>query len=209
MPIDVNLYVEQIQGRSLVEVLLRGHLWVEKHLNVLLEAELSRPKALKLDRMAFSQKTNLADAMGMLSRQEVETLRTLNAMRNRLAHDLYGEPSEEDVSRLEACVPDSQRGLSHKLLEVMGQEDASDQETVICRRLSAVILALLTEMEQHSQWHAYWREHRSAMEAYRLMVAISERMGATPESEDEYRRAVGIPAPPTPADAIRHQSTEA
>ena len=201
VPIDLNLYLEHTQGRSLVEVLLRGHLWVEQHLVALLETELKRPEALNLDRMAFAQKVNLADALGMVTPDDAGTLRILNGMRNRLAHDLTGQPTEEDVARLESSVSESQRGLANKLLPLMAQAPGLP-EARLCRRLSAVLLALLTEMEQHRQRHAYWREHRSAMEGYRTMVAIMENLGATPETEEEYRKALSIPEPPTPADAI-------
>jgi len=70
------------------------------------------------------------------------------------------------------------------------------------RHAQVLILAVVTEVEQHSLWHAYWREHRDAMEGYRTMVAIMERIGATPETEEEYRAALGIPDPPTGRDAI-------
>lgn len=204
MPIDLNLYLSHTNGRSIVEVLLRGHLWVEKHLIALLESELSRPEKLDLDRMTFSQKVKLADALGMLRPDEVGAIRALNGMRNKLAHDLSGSPSREDVTRFGQAMPESQRELAAKLLAVMPVEEveSGDKDHELGRELATAVLALLTELEQHSQWHAYWREHRDAMEGYKTMVAIMKRLGATPETEDEYRQALGIPAPPTPRDAI-------
>lgn len=203
MPIDVDLYISHTRGRSIVEVLLRGHLWVEKHLISLLEAELRRPEALDLDRMTFSQKVKLATALGMLHPDEAGAIRILNGMRNRLAHDLSGVPSEEDVARLQRALPKSQRELAAKLLAIMeDEEEGADPEQDLPRELAAAVLAQLTELEQHSQWHAYWRKHREAMEGYRTMVVIMKRLGATPETEEEYRKALGIPEPPTPRDAI-------
>ena len=204
MPIDLNLYLSHTNRRSIVEVLLRGHLWVEKHLIALLESELSKPERLDLDRMTFSQTVKLADALGMLHADEVGAIRILNGMRNKLAHDLSGSPSRDDVARFGQAMPKSQRELAAKLLAVLPDEEpeSGDEDHELARELAAAVLALLTELEQHSQWHAYWREHRNAMEGYKTMVTIMSRLGATPETEDEYRQALGIPAPPTPRDAI-------
>lgn len=203
MPIDVDLYQEHTRGRGLVEVLLRGHLWAEKHLISLIEADTRHPDALELDRMTFFRKMKLAEGLGLLAHNEVESLTTLNSMRNRLAHDLAGHPMATDIETLESKMSQSQIGLADKLMPFYdeGDEDASP-EVALSRRLAVLILALITEMEQHSMWHAYWREHRDAMEGYRTMVAIMERIGATPETEDQYRAALGIPDPPTSRDAI-------
>lgn len=204
VPIDLNLYLSHTHGRSLVEVLLRGHLWVEKHLIGLLESELRRPEKLDLDRMTFSQKVKLADALGMLHPDEVGAIRMLNGMRNKLAHNLAGSPSADDVARLREAMPESQRYLTEKLLAVQqaDQHEGDDEDQKLARELAGAVLALLTELEQHSQRHAYWREHRDAMEGYRMMVAIMKQLGAAPETEEEYRAALGIPAPPTGRDAI-------
>lgn len=114
MPIDLSLYLAHTEGRGLVEVLLRGHLWVEKHLISLLEAELARPEALDLDRVSFAQKVKLADALGMLTPDEEGLLRKLNQARNLLAHDLRGHPTVEVIADLERSAPKSQRSLSRK-----------------------------------------------------------------------------------------------
>lgn len=207
MPIEIDLFLDHTRGRSVVEVLLRGHLWVEKHLISLLEADLEKPEALDLDRMTFSQKTKLADAFGLLHPDEVGTIRILNAMRNRLAHDLSGAPSDGDVARLEQAQTASQRALAEKLLTIMIEDGPNDPEHESARRLSAAVLALLTELEQHGQRHAYWRQHRTALEGYAVIVAMSKQIGMTPKTEVEYRQALGIPDPPTASDAIIRRST--
>lgn len=191
------------EGRSLVEVLLRGHLWVETHLVGLLESELANPDALNLDRMAFAQKVSLANALGLLSPDEVATMKVLNRMRNRLAHNLGGEPTEEAIAELEAAAPESQQGLTAKLLERVPVEipgNRSEQEIALCRRLSFVVLALLAEMEMHSQHHAWWKEHRDALEGYRTMCLVLKKLGQEPETFPEYCKAVGIPEPPKNTD---------
>lgn len=87
-----------------------------------------------------------------------------------------------------------------------GHRPPPEGEALLAQRLAVVVLALLTEMEQHSQRHAYWKQHNLAMEGYRIMVAMFKRIGREPESIEEYRRAVGIPDPPTPGDAIIYKT---
>lgn len=208
MPIDVSMYLKHTKGRGLVEVLLRGHLWIEKHLTSLLEADLKKPEVLRLDRMPFSQKAKLAEALGLLSPGEGGALQLLNTMRNRLAHNLSGHPSERDIANLESSMTRSQLGLAAKIAPYYEGADEVDPEPDVrlARRLAALLLAFLTEVEQHSLWHTYWRKHQEAMQGYRLMVAVLEELGAKPQTWDDYRAALGIPDPPTGRDAILKQS---
>lgn len=196
MPIDLDLYSEHMRGRGIVEVLLRGHLWVEQFLMALIEAEVANPAPLSMDRMTFANKLNLAEALGLLSSGDAKTIRILNKMRNRLAHDLEGEPGQEELSALEASLSDSQKSLAGKLSqtdEYVGSP--ADLEHVV--RLAMSILALITEIEYHRQAHVYWREHREAIDAHKMLVAIQKQIGATePMSWDEWRGRVGIPERP-------------
>ena len=72
-PIDVELFMEHTRKRSIVEVLLRGHLWLENALIELIEAEVANPVPLKLDRMTFANKANLAEALGLLGSTDAGT----------------------------------------------------------------------------------------------------------------------------------------
>lgn len=78
MPIDLDLYTEHMRGKGIVEVLLRGHLWVEQFLIALIEAEVANPEPLNMDRMTFASKLNLAEALGLLSSGDAKTIRILN-----------------------------------------------------------------------------------------------------------------------------------
>lgn len=192
MPIDLDLFMSHMRGRGLVEVFLRGHLWVEKFLDDLLEAVLADPAANQLDRMSFSQKVGLAQALGTVAPAEAAPLRMMNKARNRLAHDLAGDASTKDLAALE----DSLSGLQKKLFDT---QLARHPEAGEIRRLEFVVHSILLTLESHRQNHVYERENSTAISTYRLIRALEERSGRTP-NEEEFMRRYGVPDPPSPPD---------
>lgn len=93
-------FFNDIGEASLLEVVLRGHLWVESELLRSLEAALPFPNRIDLDRMAFGTKVDLLAAQGLMRQDERPGFRRLNAMRNRMAHHLGQDLAEADQSDL-------------------------------------------------------------------------------------------------------------
>lgn len=196
-PIDLELFKEHTRGRSMVEVLLRGHLWLENALIDLIEAEVRNAKPLNTERMSFANKVNLAESLGLLGSSDAKTLRKVNGIRNRLAHDLHGEPTIDDIAILEEGLSQRQRELSESLLDSNEFHDPpSDPDHVV--RLSVAVLALLVEIEWHRQQHKYWKENRQAIEAYRLVVEASKKLGREPTTWDQWRATLNVPEAPSP-----------
>lgn len=89
-----------------LEVLIRGHLWVEATMSGLLSRSLEKPEALDDARLSFSQTLALCDAMGLIPSDLIPVLRRLNKLRNRVAHNLDAELAESDQRELVAlCSP--------------------------------------------------------------------------------------------------------
>lgn len=164
MPIDLDLFMTHMRGRGIVEVFLRGHLWLEKFLGELLESELHDPKAIHLGRMPFSQKVNLAQALGLVSPVEAEPLRVLNRIRNKLAHDLAAEPSAVELTELEGSL-----GPMHKTLFDVQLEREPEADAI--RRLEFVVHGILIALEYHRLRHVYWKENRAVLDAYGIARA--------------------------------------
>lgn len=202
-PIDLDLFVEHTRGRSVVEVLLRGHLWLENAVIDLIEADVANPAPLKLDRMTFSNKVNLAEALGLLGPGDAATLRAFNKIRNRLAHDLHGEPTPEDLQTLQRCLSPSQLDLASEFDTTVEYRN-TDPDTEHIGQLSTITLALLCDIEIHRQMHVYWKQHRKSMEGFQFSAAVLKGLGITNKFKtwDDFRAHAGIPAPPTPADVM-------
>jgi hypothetical protein len=70
-----ELFMRQVWAcDSPVEVLLRGHLWIDHFLERIMEAKLDRPAEVDMDGMRWRQKLSLCGATGALSEDEVTAL---------------------------------------------------------------------------------------------------------------------------------------
>ena len=93
----VNLHGlwEDLKSDSPLQMLLRAHLYVEAEMVALLEHGVKKPDLLRLDRMPFIRKVELAVALGLLSEYWMPALRQLNKERNKLAHRLDHQVTSE------------------------------------------------------------------------------------------------------------------
>lgn len=197
-PIDLELFAEHTRGRSIVEVLLRGHLWLENALIDLIETEVENPRPLNMDRMSFANLVNLAESLGLLAKRDAGALKKVNKIRNNLAHKLHGEPTPEDISSLEKCLSKHQRKLVGLALESKEFHDQQSEPDHVVR-ISAAILALLLDIESHRQQRKYRKETRRHHETYMLTMAITERLGGKPTTTWlEWCAKNNIPEPPSP-----------
>lgn len=78
-----------------LEVLLRGHLWVEAELIAVLVDILPFPKQIDLGRVSFPQKVSFVAAHGFIRPEDIPAYMKLNSLRNKVAHNLSAEPDEE------------------------------------------------------------------------------------------------------------------
>lgn len=87
-----KLLKENLESLEDVElILLKGHLVVEQILTELLEQSLKEPKRLKTMNLMFAKKLEIylsISGNGIISEGLEEILKDLNALRNKLAHDL-------------------------------------------------------------------------------------------------------------------------
>lgn len=89
-----------------LEVLIRGHLWIEAALTTLVDRTLRRPAALEKAGLSFSQRVSLAEAMGLVPQDMAYAMRQINRLRNRAAHNLNDPPRETDQAQLlGSCSP--------------------------------------------------------------------------------------------------------
>lgn len=77
---------DDIDDVNLVYVLLKAHLYIEFELEMLIKNNVPEPQFLKLN--SFSQKKNLAFALGLIPSHEEKVIHNINLLRNDLAHNL-------------------------------------------------------------------------------------------------------------------------
>jgi hypothetical protein len=84
-------------------VVVRGHIYLEAALNVVLEHAL--PKGLSnLDELRFPARVDLAVAIGGLAPEARDAWLEVNRLRNDFAHDLDARIDDERARRLIACM---------------------------------------------------------------------------------------------------------
>jgi hypothetical protein len=98
---DIERFEQHLfEPESSFEILLRGHLWIENFVGRILELRIVNQGVLDLDRMSFRQKIDIAQAFGFITQEDGQAFKVLNRLRNKLAHNLMVEPSEEEIRHL-------------------------------------------------------------------------------------------------------------
>lgn len=97
---DVQEFLDATLGGDELQVILRGHLYIEHELEKLLKIYMVEPQLVLTDRFMFMNKINLAIALGALSLDKKMPYKRLNELRNNYVHQLKFKVSETDLNRL-------------------------------------------------------------------------------------------------------------
>lgn len=85
---STNEFNLDVENENSIQVILKGHLYIEHELRKLLEKNLKNPKLLGLDKFKFSSLNKLVFALGLLSNEIYPVIKGINDLRNKCAHDL-------------------------------------------------------------------------------------------------------------------------
>ena len=99
------VYMAQMNAESPLEIVLRGQLWIEGELTMLIRTALPFPQHLDFSRMHFATKISLGAALSALPPDTHNALKALNKLRNTLAHDHLYELSVVDEQTLLNAMP--------------------------------------------------------------------------------------------------------
>ena len=84
-----------------VLTILRGHLLAEHYLERAIAATLPRgDRIIQAGLLSFAQKLNLVEGLNVLADQLVQSLKSLNGVRNSCAHEMEREITIPDVERI-------------------------------------------------------------------------------------------------------------
>lgn len=100
MNADLRYVLDSITDPNPLVMVIKAHLWLERSLNRMLEAEMKRPEALRSVRLQFSQKLNLVEALGVLPPDRAAVFRELNKVRNSAAHRVEWTLTEDDMQQI-------------------------------------------------------------------------------------------------------------
>lgn len=185
MPIDLDLFMRHMRGdQDLVGVFLRAHLWVEQLLADLITVKLERPEVLNVGRWQFAQKINLALALGILDDAEAAPMKLMGKIRNRLAHDLNGEPTAEEIRHLEGALSERQRTPLEAITRLHPRGAAGNDRN----RLEYAVHAILVMLESDKERLIHSQENEAAYYVSAVLKVLNGRIG--PEKTEEEIAAI-------------------
>ncbi|MFA1710239.1 hypothetical protein ACDX66_00810 [Peribacillus frigoritolerans] len=102
LEIDKNLsnFLGDTKGENELQIILRGHLYIEHEIEKLLRFALVEPDYILNERFMFMNKLNLAVALGVIPKNRLGGYKKLNGIRNKYSHQLKFALSEKDLNDL-------------------------------------------------------------------------------------------------------------
>jgi hypothetical protein len=123
--------------------LLQAHLYFDHVITRMLEEALPNPDAIKLRRTSFSQKVQLISAMDLLPSSLIPPVEFINGLRNKIAHELNFEISDDAVDNLINCTPKRLRQVA------LEQRDREDGPLSFHEVLHIVLIQIETLRQDH------------------------------------------------------------
>jgi hypothetical protein len=199
--IDKKQFEEHLfRPDSSFEILLRGHLWIENLINEILAVHIVDSSALDVDRMAFRQKIDMAQAFGFISPGDGRAFRELNKMRNKLAHNLWAEPSESEVQGLVNTLYGPVKAMFEA---VMSTPDVVKQSGNKFFHLRYWFFCYAMHLDYACARKKYEKENAIKLIQVAAVRVASRDYAHQEVSEEDARRQFDLADPPDPADSWR------
>lgn len=96
-------FAADISGNTPLLIILKGHLYIENELKVILNKELANPYRIK-NLTKFSDVMNFVFTIGALPTNLYAVINKINIIRNKFAHDVEYEFNELILKELEDCL---------------------------------------------------------------------------------------------------------
>lgn len=144
---DLDKAEERVKSGDEWQQIVQAHLHLDHVVTLFLSEELKRPDVINIDRMAFLQKLQLAQAMGLLPDEVVSTVEQVNALRNLIVHNLNFNLTKKEVKDLANATP---KYLRDAALKEKGREKGPI-------RLWEILYVLIVQLEVYRQGRVYHR----------------------------------------------------
>lgn len=99
--LQYNEFSADIDSDNPIQIILKGHLYIEHELTELLKRKLVDHTKLELDKFKFSSLYRLVFALGLLPEEIYPVIKGINDLRNNCAHDLKYTFGTKECKRIE------------------------------------------------------------------------------------------------------------
>lgn len=110
---DIDKFLENINSKDYLNVVLRSHLFIESKLIELINNNLINPGALDLSKISFPIKLQLCASLGLLEVKDLSAYKKLNKIRNDAAHKLDFEIAAQNIEDLISTLNSQQRKIAN------------------------------------------------------------------------------------------------
>jgi hypothetical protein len=202
MTIDKKQFERHLfKPESYFEILLRGHLWIESLVNQILEVHIVDASCLDLDRMTFRQKIDVAQAFGFIGPDDGKAFRGLNRLRNKLAHNVMAEPSEEEIKSLIGMLAGLTKEIFDSTTAVPSVVQQAEESKFTPLRYWFFSYAM--HLDYLCARRKYQKENETKLLQVAAVQVASEMVGGKRIPDEEARRQFNLADPPNPQDIWR------
>ncbi len=102
---DIPALKKRVRDDDPAQAFIQAHLYLDHVITRLLSEGVPFPRHLQLDRAGFAQKLQLVAALGLLHPVHIPAIKVVNAIRNKIAHQLDYVVKPEDETKLRSSLP--------------------------------------------------------------------------------------------------------
>ena len=95
-----RLFLDNIEKTDPLQIVVRGHLFLENELIHLLESTFPQMNCLDPSDLRFPMKVKLVGALGLLHKESISIYLMFNSLRNKFAHRLDMKITSEEIEKL-------------------------------------------------------------------------------------------------------------
>lgn len=169
---SAHKFNEDTKGEDELQVILRGHLYIEHEIEKLLRLELAEPDCILTPRFMFTSKVNLAVALGLLPKNRKKMYEKLNSIRNNYAHQLDFKIKEKHLNDIVSCMDE----------EVKRRYSGSSEKTLL-ENMKCAISALWLDAILRVYWYSV-NELQEEMDRVNELYMMKEN----PLSDEELQK---------------------
>lgn len=115
-----DIFIDEMENKNdKLNLILRGHLFIDNELNKLLEGFLPNPTILELYKDSFRRKMDLALALNLIEQKHYDILLAFNDLRNKYAHRLKYNATHTEI-----------RNLKNLIAEIDGFEELAEDYVI-------------------------------------------------------------------------------
>lgn len=102
---DIDVLKKRVRDDDCSQAFIQAHLYLDHVVTKLLSESVRFPRYLQLDRTGFAQKLQLVLALGLLPPEFVASIKVVNSIRNKIAHQLDYVVQPADDAKLRSTLP--------------------------------------------------------------------------------------------------------